>query len=73
MDTDQRITNVEEKIAYLENTVADLDEVIRALNDELAQLRRENKRMHSQIIEQREVISQMTPARDLIDDKPPHY
>ncbi|QQE10468.1 SlyX family protein [Planctomycetota bacterium] len=73
MDTDKRITNVEEKIAYLENTVADLNEVVTTLNNEVQSLQRENSRMHSQLLEHREALSQISPAPSLEDEKPPHY
>ncbi len=40
-DQQQRLVDIEEKIAYLEQTVSDLDEVVQNLNSNLGEYRKE--------------------------------
>ncbi len=64
-----RLTNVEEKIAYLEKFVADLDVVVRELHDGLDAARREIGQLRSQLEQPREEDG----GDDLEAHKPPHY
>lgn len=64
-----RLTSVEEKIAYLEKFVADLDGVVRELHDGLDAARREIGQLRSQLQQPREDDD----GDDLETHKPPHY
>jgi uncharacterized coiled-coil protein SlyX len=75
-----RLTTVEEKIAYLEQFVGELDGVVRELHDSLAAVRREMGQLRGQL----EQAAQDGPdapdapdGPDTTDDleahKPPHY
>jgi uncharacterized coiled-coil protein SlyX len=64
---EDRITNVEVRIAFLEKTVEDLDAVVRELGSELVALRRAYEQLRDRAVPSSE------PARTLEDDKPPHY
>ena len=65
---DQRLTIVEEKIAYLERYMGELDGVVREMHDTLGVLRRELGRVRDQIEQQGEGESDDPAAH-----KPPHY
>ena len=64
-----RLTNVEEKIAYLEKFVADLDGVVRELHDGLDAARREMGQLRAQLEKPREDDD----GDDLEAQRPPHY
>ena len=67
---DDRLTNVEEKIAYLEKFVTELDGVVREMHDTLTAVRREAGELRAQ-------VDRQAPGDDGSDDleaqKPPHY
>jgi uncharacterized coiled-coil protein SlyX len=65
-DTDERLTAIEEKVAYMEKTVGDLDGVMRDLSVKVEMLLTQVKRLSGieRVIAEREA-----PA----DEKPPHY
>lgn len=59
-----RVTELEIKVAFQEQLLADLDEVVRALRAELEQLRTD----HGALVEQLDVH-----RGALVDEKPPHW
>ncbi len=66
----ERLTNVEEKIAYLEKFVADLDGVVRELHDSLDAVRLEMGQLQSRIEQSAQTDGE---ADDLESQRPPHY
>ena len=64
-----RITGVEEKLAYLEKFVTELDGVVRELHDGLDAVRREMKQVRAQI----EQPGEDDDGDDLQANRPPHY
>ena len=64
----ERITNVEVKVAFLENTIAELDEVIRKLADKLERVERELVEVQNHVAGRPE-----RGSTDLADEVPPHY
>ena len=73
-----RLTNVEEKIAYLEQYVGELDTVVRELHDSLAAVRREMGQLRVQLEQDVQIDAPNAPDNlDATDDleaqKPPHY
>lgn len=64
-----RLTTVEEKIAYLEQYVGELDGVVREMHDNLTAVQREMRQLKAQL--------EQGPETDDSDDpeahKPPHY
>jgi SlyX protein len=65
---DERLTNAEVKMAFIERTVEDLDSVVRDLNREVQTLRREVEQLRSQLAQ----AGAVTVPR-LEDEVPPHY
>ncbi len=65
----ERLTNVEEKIAYLEKFVTDLDGVVRELHDGLNVVRREMGQLRTQL----EQSQEEDDGDDLESQRPPHY
>jgi len=65
-DMEDRMIRQEEKIAHLENTVETLDGVVRSLNDQVAQLRREMDDVRGKLLPSPE-------ERNAEEDIPPHY
>ena len=70
-----RLTTVEEKIAYLEQFVGELDSVVRELHDSLAEVRREMGQLRGQLEQAAQSDAQEDPdaTDDLEAHKPPHY
>lgn len=73
-----RLTTVEEKIAYLEQFVGELDGVVRELHDSLAAVRREVGQLRGQLEQSQQASPPDDPdAPETPDDleahKPPHY
>jgi uncharacterized coiled-coil protein SlyX len=66
----ERLTLVEEKIAYLEKFVSDLDGVVRELHDGLEAARREIRQIRSQLQQQSQGDDDES---DLEAQRPPHY
>ena len=66
---EDRLTRVEEKIAYLEQFLGELDGVVRELHDGLAAVRRELGGLREQI----ERPSEEDDSDGLEAQKPPHY
>ena len=67
---DDRLTNVEEKIAYLEHFVCELDGVVRELHDMLGAVRRDVGTLRTQVEQQSQ---EDDGSDDLEAQKPPHY
>jgi uncharacterized coiled-coil protein SlyX len=65
MGSEDRLTDVEIKIAYLEKAHLELDAVVRELAAGLADLRRELERLRAERVPPRGV--------DEDDEPPPHY
>ncbi len=65
-----RLTNVEEKIAYLEQFVSELDGVVRELHDGLNAVRREVGQLRNQLGQQGQGDDE---GDDLEAQRPPHY
>jgi len=66
----ERLTQVEEKIAYLEKFVSDLDGVVRELHDMLGAVRRDVGTLRSKIEQQSQ---EDDGSDDLEAQRPPHY
>ncbi len=60
---EERIMDLEVKVAFQEGTIAELDEVIRTLRDEVDALRREVRELQEQQL--------AAPADE--SEPPPHY
>ncbi|MEQ1502673.1 MAG: SlyX family protein [Myxococcota bacterium] len=69
--TDDRLVDVEIKLAFQEKLLAELDDTIRSLRDEVEALRGEV----AQLAEQARSGRDGDPAGPggLVDEKPPHY
>jgi SlyX protein len=65
---DERLTNAEVKLAFLERTVEDLDSVVLELNREVQMLRREVEQLRGQLA-QAGAVAAAKPE----DEVPPHY
>ncbi|MEQ1567549.1 MAG: SlyX family protein [Myxococcota bacterium] len=64
MTPDERVTELEVKLAFHERWVAELDEVVRALRDQVDELGREL----------RDLSERVRPEEgSAVDEKPPHY
>jgi uncharacterized coiled-coil protein SlyX len=62
--SEDRLTELEVKVAFQDKLIADLDEVVRGLRDEIERLVEEVGRL-TEVIE---------PERgSVVDEKPPHY
>lgn len=68
MEKDERITQVEIKLAYLENFMTQIQEVAVEQAKEIEKLKKENKMMISKIRELVELTGEEIPNR-----KPPHW
>lgn len=68
----ERLTRVEEKIAYLEQFVGELDGVVREVHDGLDALRREFKRLRERVESDADPEGN-DDSDDLEAHKPPHY
>lgn len=68
---EDRLTRVEEKIAYLEHFVGELDGVVRELHDGLAAVRREVGALRARLETSAEADGD--DPDDLEAQKPPHY
>ena len=66
---EDRLTRVEEKIAYLEQFVGELDGVVRELHDGLAAMKREIGGLR----ERMDRPAEEDDSDDLEAHKPPHY
>jgi len=62
---EERLTNLEVKVAYLEKAHDELSEVVRELYAQLATLTR--------VVNGQEPANPAEPRRSLEDEKPPHY
>lgn len=67
-----RLTRVEEKIAYLEQFVGELDGVVREMHSNLDGLRRDLAQLRAQAEQDRQADPNDDP-NDLEAHKPPHY
>ena len=65
-----RLTNVEEKMAHLERFVSDLDGVVREMHETMTVVRRELGTLQAQIEQHAE---EDDGSDDLEAQKPPHY
>jgi len=64
---EDRVTELEVKVVYLERAHEELSEVVRDLYEKVAALTRQLQGLREQ------AGSPADPARTLEDDKPPHY
>ena len=65
---DERLTDVEIRIAFLERTLTDLDDVVRSLADQMDLIRRELQELRAELSTDR-----ITVSASAADDVPPHY
>jgi SlyX protein len=63
-----RIDRLEERLAWLERHIAEQDKAMLALNEELARLRAELKKLRERPVAGSENSDQPEP-----DERPPHY
>jgi SlyX protein len=70
MSSDERLTRLEEKLAYLERHVTEQDKAMLELGDEVARLRLELRTLRDgPAPETRGAL----PGDDAADERPPHY
>lgn len=67
---DERLTNLEIKIAFVENHVAELDELVRGVHTTLERLQQDLTRIAEMVANQPEAGE---GATTMLDEKPPHY
>lgn len=70
-DLEPRLTDVEVRISFLEDSLSQLDAVVREVADELALLRRSMKELRGRVDAGAETGPEANP--DLQYEKPPHY
>ena len=70
-DLEPRLTDVEARISFLEDSLTQLDAVVREVADELALLRRSMKELRGRVDAGPETAPAANP--DLQYEKPPHY
>ena len=69
MDDAKRLTNLEEKFAFLEQSLQHLDQTILSQERRLAQVEMQVTRIADDV----KAISSQGPSDDSIDEVPPHY
>ena len=62
--TEDRVVDLEIKVAFQEKLLADLDGVVRALRAEVDALREEVAQLHAALA---------PTAQETVDEKPPHW
>ena len=67
---DEKIVELEEKIAFLQNMIDELNMVVFRQGEKLEKLNLKLKDTHDKLLDQSESISVQNEASD---DKPPHY
>ena len=68
--SEQKIVELEEKIAFLQNMIDELNMVVFRQGEKLEKLNLKLKDTHDKLMDQSESISFQNKASD---DKPPHY
>ena len=68
--SDEKIVELEEKIAFLQNMIDELNMVVFRQGEKLEELNLKLKDTHDKLLDQSESISVQNEASD---DKPPHY
>ena len=68
--SDEKIVELEEKIALLQNMIDELNMVVFRQGEKLEKLNLKLKDTHDKLLDQSESISVQNEASD---DKPPHY
>jgi len=68
--SDEKIVELEEKIAFLQNMIDELNMVVFRQGEKLEKLNLKLKDTHDKLLEQSESIS---GQNEVSDDKPPHY
>ena len=68
--SEQKIVELEEKIAFLQNMIDELNMVVFRQGEKLDKLNLKLKDTHDKLLDQSESISVQNEASD---DKPPHY
>ena len=68
--SDEKIVELEEKIAFLQNMIDELNMVVFRQGEKLEKLNLKLKDTHDKFLDQSESISVQNEASD---DKPPHY
>ena len=68
--SDEKIVELEEKIAFLQNMIDELNMVVFRQGEKLEKLNLKLKDTHDKLLNQSESISVENEATD---DKPPHY
>lgn len=68
--SDEKIVELEEKIAFLQNMIDELNMVVFRQGEKLEKLNLKLKDTHDKFLNQSESISVQNEASD---DKPPHY
>ena len=66
--SDERLTEIETKLSFQENTIVQLNDVVCKQQDEIDRLSDELRR-----ITQHMKTSSGIESGDLVDEKPPHY
>ena len=68
--SDEKIVELEEKIAFLQNMIDELNMVVFRQGEKLEKLNLKLKDTHDKLLDQSKSISVQNEASD---DKPPHY
>ena len=71
--SEQRFTDIEIRMAYLENSVQTLDKVIQELGDTLDRTRRELNAVKEAMTSYSSGKENLSSTEQMLQDKPPHY
>lgn len=69
MDLEQRINEVETRLAFQETTLQELNEVLTSQQQQLTQMQALLEKLHERVVE---LVSKMQPDA-AIEPPPPHY
>lgn len=72
--TDNRVTDLEIRLAFLEDSLNTLDQVVRDLGDSIDAIRREMSDLReAQIAQAHDGTQTLSNNERLLNEKPPHY
>ena len=72
--TDNRVTDLEIRLAFLEDSLNTLDQVVRDLGDSIDAIRREMSDLReAQIAQAHDGTQTLSNNERMLNEKPPHY
>ena len=71
--TNDRITDLEIRLAFLEDSLTTLDQVVRNLGDSIDVIRREMSDLREAQLAQAHDGTSLSTNERMLNDKPPHY